>query len=1126
MKTFKKVLKELRPAVFFVQETKYKDTGKIKIENYDIFELVRKSREGGGLALGCLKELQPAWVREGDDDVEALSVEIIFKNMKIRCCVAYGCQENDTLDRKDAFWTYLDEEVDLAEQNETGFVLQFDGNLWAGSQMIPGDPRPQNKNGKIFQEFLEQHPNLTVVNSLALCEGLLTRTRTREDRVEKSVLDFFVVCNRVLPFLTKMVIDEDKKYILTNYQAVRNGGKASDSDHNTQYIDLDLKLETVKPERIEMFNFKDKEGQIKFKQLTSETSEFSQCFQNNSPLSEQIENWRTVLKSSCRQSFSKIRIKKNKLISVNPKFSKLIDERNALLKDCDNPDDKRKLDKLNIEIASIEAEENRGKLMENFKYFSDNPEKIDMSKMWKLMKKLWPKHGNNLPTAKRNHKGKLVTGAREIKSLLGKEYRERLRSRPLRPDLLAMGRNKRKIFQLKMKLAERRESPDWTMNDLDKALGKLKNNKSRDFEGYINEIFKKNVIGSDLKKSLLIMFNKLRRNKLIVEFMNWANVTTVPKRGSRVELKNERGIFRVSVIRSILMGLIYNSKYSAIDSKMSNCQMGGRKGKGCKNNIFILNGIIHDVLTSKKMKPVLFQFYDYSQMFDSINLEEAICDIYDTGVQDENLALIYQANKEIKMAVKTVHGLSERQTIENIVLQGDTFGSILASVQVDKIGQDCMDAGHFYLYKNALPVGFLGLVDDIVGITEAGSKAQQLNAFINIKTAEKTLQFGVKKCKSMLISKKSENVINNDLQVDNWNVDYVDNKTTGVAELTEHYDGKIRIEKAEEYTYLGFVISCKGENMANIRQLKNKSIGVIRQIFNKLQSLNLKQYYFECAIILMNVMLRGTILYACDMYYNLKENELRQIERIEEGFLRKILKTTKGCPITQLYFEVGQHPARFEIQKTRLLYLKYILEQNEESNLQQMLSLQLVNPTKGDWASKCIEDLKELNINLTFAEIKSITKIKFTNILKKEMKKNAFKYLSKKRGQKGSEIEYSCLEMSEYLQPTNTELTVEQKCEVFAVRNRMINIEYNFPKKDKLTYCECGIKEDMQHIYNCELLSETKKNESLPYKSIFNGELEQQTMVYRIFKQNLEKREQLKSEPHVIHQRSAVISNG
>ena len=152
--------------------------------------------------------------------------------------------------------------------------------------------------------------------------------------------------------------------------------------------------------------------------------------------------------------------------------------------------------------------------------------------------------------------------------------------------------------------------------------------------------------------------------------------------------------------------------------------------------------------------------------------------------------------------------------------------------------------------------------------------------------------------------------------------------------------------------------------MANIRQLKNKSIGVIRQIFNKLTSLNLKQYYFECAIILINVMLRGTILYACDMYYNLKETDWRQIERIEEEFLRKILKTTKGCPIMQLYLEVGQHPARFEIKKklTRLLYPKYILEQNEDSNLQKMLKLQIENPTKGDWASTCHNDIQEINL--------------------------------------------------------------------------------------------------------------------------------------------------------------------
>ena len=61
--------------------------------------------------------------------------------------------------------------------------------------------------------------------------------------------------------------------------------------------------------------------------------------------------------------------------------------------------------------------------------------------------------------------------------------------------------------------------------------------------------------------------------------------------------------------------------------------------------------------------------------------------------------------------------------------------------------------------------------------------------------------------------------------------------------------------------------------------------------------------------------------------YNLKESEIRQIERIEENFIRKVLNTSKGCPIVQLYLEMGHIPARIEIQKMRCLFLHYILQQ-------------------------------------------------------------------------------------------------------------------------------------------------------------------------------------------------------
>ena len=157
--------------------------------------------------------------------------------------------------------------------------------------------------------------------------------------------------------------------------------------------------------------------------------------------------------------------------------------------------------------------------------------------MWRLYKKLWPKTGVSVPTAKKDHRGKMISTPRGIKKLLVKEYKDRLRSRPYRPDLQQLKKRRKRIFKLKMKLAKAKKSSDWKMEDLDKALSNLKNNKSRDYDGYINEIFKINVIGDDLKKSLLLMFKKLKSKKMIPCFMNFANITTVPKRGSRLDPK-------------------------------------------------------------------------------------------------------------------------------------------------------------------------------------------------------------------------------------------------------------------------------------------------------------------------------------------------------------------------------------------------------------------------------------------------------------------------------------------------------------------------------------------------------------------------------------------------------------
>ena len=257
------------------------------------------------------------------------------------------------------------------------------------------------------------------------------------------------------------------------------------------------------------------------------------------------------------------------------------------------------------------------------------------------------------------------------------------------------------------------------------------------------------------------------------------------------------------------MRMIYNSKYDIIDQNISDGQMGARKGKSCRNNIWIINGIIHETLKAKKKKPIILQIYDFAQMFDSINLKDAISDIYDYGLDDDNLGLIYKANSEVHMAVKTPGGLTDRKVIRNSVLQGDTFGSLLASVQVDTIAKDVKKAGLGYRYKEELEIDILGLVDDIIAVSEAGHKAQMINTILNLKSAEKGVQFGVNKCKVMIIGRELENVINYPIYADEWTESYFENEVTGDIEIKEKYEGKIAIEEVKEQKYLGFVLNSK-----------------------------------------------------------------------------------------------------------------------------------------------------------------------------------------------------------------------------------------------------------------------------------------------------------------------------
>ena len=104
-------------------------------------------------------------------------------------------------------------------------------------------------------------------------------------------------------------------------------------------------------------------------------------------------------------------------------------------------------------------------------------------------------------------------------------------------------------------------------------------------------------------------------------------------------------------------------------------------------------------------------------------------------MRNDNLPLIYSANAQNKVAVKTPFGITPRENIPQIVLQGETIAPLLCSVQVDSFGKQCLKNGKYlYSYKGEVKIPPLAMIDDIISISQCGIDSVMVNSFLNSKT--------------------------------------------------------------------------------------------------------------------------------------------------------------------------------------------------------------------------------------------------------------------------------------------------------------------------------------------------------------------------------------------------------
>ena len=147
----------------------------------------------------------------------------------------------------------------------------MDANAKIGLDYIKGDPYEMSANGKLLISLIERQ-DLVIINGTDKCFGLITRMRKKGNTVEKSILDYFIVCRALFQMVTMMVIDEDRDYILTKYSKCNGKTKLIVSDHNPLKLEVNISWSMkIVQERNEIYNVRNKECQDIFLQNTTNT---------------------------------------------------------------------------------------------------------------------------------------------------------------------------------------------------------------------------------------------------------------------------------------------------------------------------------------------------------------------------------------------------------------------------------------------------------------------------------------------------------------------------------------------------------------------------------------------------------------------------------------------------------------------------------------------------------------------------------------------------------------------------------------------------------------------------------------------------------------------------------------
>ena len=998
----------------------------------------------------------------------------------------YGPQENWETNEKMPFFVALEKEISKAVMSGKLVVIELDANSKLGSTYVENDPHEMSANGRILEGIIQRNALIVANGVKGKSHGTITRKRVTTQSVEQSIIDYVLISEELENHMIGCFIDDKREHVLTKISKTKKQGiKRTESDHNSITTKFNLKVnEREKIRKIEIFNFKDENGVKLFKETTTNNNALSSIFDTKKSVDKQAKLFLKSLNGVLHKCFKKIKIKDN---VVNQEDILYAEQKE--LKGKGDTESKNKLANIEEKLVTLKSNDLFNIVKAEIENIDCEAGGFNSGHLWKIKSKLKPKLSNKY-TAIEDGDGKLLTTGAEIDEETVKHYTKVLENRQIKPNLEQHKKDREELCETRIKEAKKNVTPDWTIENVKRVIDELKKKKSRDPHGYSNEIIQSG--GHDLHLAVLKLMNNIKTQQKFPACLEPCNITSLFKnKGTRKNLNFYRGIFRVSVFRNILDKLIFNDEYQNIDEKLTDSNVGGRKGRGIRDNLFVTNAITNSVKNGGE-DACDIQVFDVEKCFDSLWVQECVNTLFENGFQNDKLVLLYEETKNAQIAIKTPNGTTTRKDIRNIIMQGTVFGSIICTAVMDKLAQIFyQDPDLVYKYKDKVEVPILGMVDDVLCVTKCSSSTIISNATINSFMELNKLTLSAEKCSKIHIGKKSKEC----------------------QKLKVHEND---MKESQKEKYLGDIISEKGTLKDNIENRVAKAWSYVSEIGAILSEFPFGNKKIQVGLMLREAMFLNGVLHSSEAWHGITAAHIAQLELVDHQLMRTILSAQSKIPIEFLYLETGALPVKYVITSRRLNYLKHIHMQSDHELVKRIFEAQRDDPKKGDWWKAVQSDLETFDINEN--ELKLNSKNTTKKYIRSKIYAKAFQDLKYAQSQhsKVKDIEYENYACQGYMK--NRKFSFEESSLLVAMRSKTVpNIKSNirsFSQNDSLCPL-CMKSEDTQtHCLECPKLKSIIKptEKHIEYKHIFSKCETEQQAVASLFLTILEKRNLLLQE--------------